>query len=131
MGLGEWGGGLSAVALTMPGDWVVGSLLSNVWANSGDDAKKDINLFTWQYFINYNIPGGNGLYLLSAPIMTADWNAGSSDRWTVPIGGGIGKIFKIGNQSVNGQVSAYYNVEKPEFGPDWQLRLQLQFLFPQ
>ena len=63
--------------------------------------------------------------------MTADWNASSSDRWTVPFGGGIGKIFKIGNQPVNAQVSAYYNVEKPEFGPDWQLRLQLQFLFPQ
>ena len=131
LGLGEWGGGLSAVALTMPGDWVIGSLISNVWADSGDDTKKDINLFTWQYFVNYNIPGGNGLYLVSAPIITADWNAGSSDRWTVPFGGGIGKIFKIGNQPVNAQVSEYYNVEKPEFGPDWQLRLQLQFLFHQ
>ena len=123
LGNGDWGGGLSAVLLGMPGHWVVGSLFSNVWAN-------DLNLFTWQYFINYNIPNGNGLYLVSAPIMTANWDADSGDRWTIPVGGGIGKIFKIGKQPVNGQVSAYYNVEKPKFGADWQLRLQLQFLFP-
>jgi hypothetical protein len=123
LGAGNWGGGLSAVFLGMPGNWVVGSLFSNVWA-------QDVNQFTWQYFINYNIPNSNGLYLTSAPIITANWEADSGDRWTVPFGGGVGKIFKIGKQPVNGQVSAYYNVDKPEFGADWQLRLQLQLLFP-
>lgn len=123
LGAGSWGGGLSAVFLTMPGNWVVGSLFSNVWA-------QDVNLFTWQYFINYNIPNSNGLYLTTAPIVTANWEAGSSDRWTVPFGGGVGKIFKIGKQPLNGQISAYYNAEKPDFGAEWQLRLQLQFLFP-
>jgi hypothetical protein len=24
----------------------------------------------------------------------------------------------------------YYNIVKPDFGPDWQLRLQAQFMFP-
>jgi hypothetical protein len=123
LGAGNWGGGLSAVFLSMPGNWVVGSLFSNVWA-------QDVNLFTWQYFINYNIPNSNGLYLTSAPIITANWEADSDDRWTVPFGGGVGKIFKIGKQPLNGQVSAYYNAEKPDSGADWQLRLQLQFLFP-
>ncbi len=63
-------------------------------------------------------------------IMNVNWEANSDDTWTVPFGGGFGKIFKIGNQPLNAQASAYYNVEKPEFGADWQLRLQLQFLFP-
>lgn len=129
LGVGEWGAGLSAVILGMPGDWVVGSLFSNVWSAENDDGDK-VNLFTWQYFINYNIPDGNGLYLTTAPIITANWEAESGNQWTVPFGGGVGKIFKIGKQPVNGQVSAYYNAEKPEFGADWQLRLQLQFLFP-
>jgi hypothetical protein len=48
----------------------------------------------------------------------------------VPFGGGIGKIFRIGKQPVNAQVQAFYNVAKPDKGPDWTLRLQLQFLFP-
>jgi len=36
----------------------------------------------------------------------------------------------LAKQPMNGQVSAYYNVEKPDSGADWQLRVQLQFLFP-
>jgi hypothetical protein len=130
LGDDEWGGGVSVVLLTQPGNWVVGSLFSNVWTPEEDDGGRAVNLFTWQYFINYNIPGGNGLYLTTAPINTANWEADSKNQWTIPVGGGVGKIFKIGKQPVNGQISAYYNVEKPTFGADWQLRLQLQFLFP-
>jgi len=127
LGSDKWGAGASVVLLAMPGKWVVGSLFSNVWsfAGSGD---QDINLFTWQYFLNYNLP--KGWYLTSAPIITANWEADSDNTWTIPFGGGFGKIFKIGKQPINGQVQAFYNVEKPENGPDWQLRLQLQFLFP-
>ena len=93
LGSDKWGIGPSAVFLTMPGHWVIGSLFGNIWSidGSGDD---DINLFTWQYFINYNMP--NGWYLTSAPIITANWEADSDNRWTVPFGGGVGKIFKIG-----------------------------------
>jgi hypothetical protein len=129
-GAGEWGGGISAVVLGMPGNWVVGSLFSNVWTPKEDDGNRAVNLFTWQYFINYNIPDSNGLYLTSAPIINANWERDKDNRWTVPFGGGVGKIFKLGKQPVNGQVSAYYIAEKPQFGADWQLRLQLQFLFP-
>lgn len=127
LGSDKWGAGASVVALAMPGNWVVGSLLSNVWsvAGSGD---QDINLFTWQYFINYNLP--NAWYLTSAPIITANWEADSDNRWTVPFGGGVGKVFKIGKQPVNTQVSVYKNVESPDLGAEWQYRLQLQFLFP-
>ncbi len=125
LGAGEWGAGPSAVVLTIRGPWVVGSLFSNVWSFTGDE---QVNLFTWQYFVNYNLD--DGWYLTSAPVITANWEADSDNTWTVPFGGGVGKIFKIGNQPLNAQASAYYNVEKPEFGADWQLRLQLQFLFP-
>jgi hypothetical protein len=125
LGSDTWSGGVSVVGLVMPGKWVVGSLLSNVWDFSGD---QDVNFFTWQYFINYNM--SNGWYLTSAPIITANWEADSGNQWTVPFGGGVGKIFKIGKQNLNAQVQAFYNVEKPEHAPDWQLRLQLQFLFP-
>jgi hypothetical protein len=127
LGSDQWGAGASVVLLAMPGQWVVGSLFSNVWSFSGSGAQ-DINLFTWQYFINYNM--ANGWYLTSAPIITANWEAESENRWTVPFGGGFGKIFKIGKQPLNAQASAYYNVESPTFGADWQLRVQLQFLFP-
>ena len=144
LGANKWGAGPSVVLLTMPGNWVIGSLFSNIWsfAGSGNDginmfpegsswsdkADKDVNLFTWQYFLNYNLP--KGWYLTSAPIITANWEEDGDNRWTVPFGGGLGKLFKIGNQPINGQIQAFYNVWKPDNGADWQLRLQLQFLFP-
>jgi len=127
LGNEKWSLGPSVVVLTMPGKWVIGSLFSNVWSFAGS-GQQDVNFFTWQYFINYNM--ANGWYLTTAPIITANWEADSGNTWTVPFGGGVGKIFRIGKQSFNAQVSAYSNVEKPEFGADWQLRLQLQLLFP-
>ncbi|MDG1461987.1 MAG: neuromedin U [Gammaproteobacteria bacterium] len=127
LGSDKWGAGASVVLLAMPGNWVIGSLFSNVWSVGGS-GNQDINLFTWQYFINYNLP--KSWYLTSAPIITANWEANSKNRWTVPIGGGVGKIFRIGKQPFNAQVSAYNNIEAPEFGADWQFRLQLQLLFP-
>jgi len=125
LGAGEWGAGPSAVVLTMRGPWVVGSLFSNVWSFTGDT---EVNLFTWQYFVNYNLD--DGLYLTSAPLITANWEADSDNTWTIPFGGGVGKIFRIGKQPINSSISAYYNVEKPDFGAEWQMRLQVQFLFP-
>lgn len=127
LGNDKWSLGPSVVVLTMPGKWVIGSLISNVWSIGGS-GEQDVNFFTWQYFINYNMD--NGWYLTSAPIITANWEADSNNTWTVPFGGGVGKIFRIGKQPLNAQVSAYYNVEKPASGADWELRLQLQMMFP-
>ncbi len=82
-----------------------------------------------QPIINYNF--AEGWYATSSPEITADWKASSDDRWTIPIGGGFGKIFKIWGQAMNGQVQAFYNVESPDdVGGDWTIRVQLQMLFP-
>ena len=54
----------------------------------------------------------------------------SSERWTIPVGGGIGRVFRIGKQPINAALKAYYNVQSPTTGSDWQLQFQIQFLFP-
>jgi hypothetical protein len=128
LGAEKYSAGVSVVGLTMPGNWVVGGLVSNVWSYAGDDDREDVNAFLFQYFINYNF--ASGWYLTSAPIMTADWEAPSSDRWTVPLGGGVGKIVRFGKQPVNINSQIFYNVEKPRGGPDWQWRFQFQLMFP-
>ena len=46
------------------------------------------------------------------------------------MGGGVGKLFKIGSQKMNTKLEAYYNVEKPDGAPDWSMSWTLQFLFP-
>ena len=78
--------------------------------------------------MNYNLKGGT--YLTSAPILTANWEADSGNKWTVPLGGGIGHIFHLGKLPLNSQIGAYYNVVRPDDGPSWQLRVQVQLMFP-
>ncbi len=127
LGSGEWSAGPAAVALTMQGHWVIGALANQQWSYAGW-GDQDVSAVLIQPFINYNLP--HGWYLNSVPIMTANWEANSDDRWTVPIGGGVGKIQRIGRLPVNFQLGAYWNVVKPDNGPDWQLRFQVQFMLP-
>ena len=49
LGLDTWAAGLGAVALAMPGKWVIGGLLSNIWSVGGGDA--DINLLLITTFL--------------------------------------------------------------------------------
>lgn len=130
LGNKNWGMGLSGVVLRIEkGDpWVYGVLANNIWSLSSDKQGGSYNNGLIQPFINYNYPGG--FYLTSSPMITVNWKANSSDRWTVPLGGGVGKIFHLGRLPVNTQLAVYYNVVKPDFGPNWQIRAQVQFMFP-
>ncbi|MFO1117287.1 MAG: hypothetical protein U1E28_16515 [Beijerinckiaceae bacterium] len=129
LGTGKWSAGPAAVAVIMPGHWVIGLLINNMWSFAGDWDRKRVSQMTAQYFINYNMPGG--WYLVSAPIVTANWVAKPGQQWTVPFGGGVGRVFRIGEQPVNAQIGAYYNAVRPHEGAKWQLRAQLSFLFPE
>ena len=126
LGNKRWAMGPSVVFVATPGDWVMGSLFSNIW-DVGGYGNNDTNIFTWQYFVNYNFPD---FYLTTSPIITADWENSRDDTWTVPFGGGIGKLWKLGGPPINTQLQAFYNVEKPPGAAEWQLRLQVQMLFP-
>lgn len=120
--------GPAAVALAQPGPWVIGSLVRQLWSFAGDSDRQDVSQLLIQPFVNYNMD--QGWYLVSSPIVTANWKADSDDTWTVPAGGGFGTIFRIGDQPINAQLQGFYNVEHPQFGPEWVMRFQLQFLFP-
>jgi hypothetical protein len=139
IGSGKLSLGPAAVALTMQGNWVVGALMNNQWSVAGWGSGH-VNQMLIQPFINYNLP--RGWYFASAPIMTANWAAAKAgDVWTVPLGGGVGKLFRLGDiiplkgdaiakLPINTQLQFFGNVAKPEFGSDWQLRFQVQLLFP-
>jgi hypothetical protein len=128
LGSGKWSAGPAVVALTIQGHWVLGALANNQWSFAGWGSQ-NVNQMLIQPFINYNLP--HGWYVTTSPIITANWEANSDNRWTVPLGAGLGKIVKLGKLPVNLQLSAYYNVVTPkEFGADWQLRFQFQFLLP-
>jgi len=128
-GTEKWSAGPSAVVLVQPGEWTFGILANNTWSFAGNSERSDVNHMLINLFIVRQL--GNGLYVNTAPIITADWMKPSSDRWIVPIGAGGGKLFMLGGKlPFNLQTQLYYNVVRPDAGPQWQWRLQMQILLP-
>ncbi len=130
LGNKNWGLGPSAVVLHIEkgSPWVYGVLVNNIWSltsdkqggaysNGLDPAVRQLQFRRRAVFDE-------------RPILTVDWKAENSQQWTVPVGGGVGKIFHIGKLPVNTQISAYYNVVRPDDGANWQIRAQVQLMFP-
>jgi hypothetical protein len=130
LGTGKLSIGPTVVALVQPKRWTLGALVNNLWSIAGPCGRPDVNSMTLQYFINYNLK--KGYYLSWQPIVTANWNSASGNVWLVPIGGGIGRIMRLGFQPVNVTIQAYANVKRPDItpSPTWQFKFQLAFLYP-
>ena len=125
----KWSAGPSFLALVQPGEWTFGALINNAWSFAGDSERDDVNHMLLNLFIVRQL--GEGWYINSAPIITADWTVDQDDRWIVPLGAGGGKLVFLGGKlPLNIQTQVYYNVVRPDFGPEWQWRFQLQVLLP-
>jgi hypothetical protein len=125
---GTWSAGVASVALAVEGVRLYGALPSERCALAGAVDRGNANAFLVQPFVNYNLL--DGWYLTSVPVIRADWTAPPGQRWTVPVGGGIGRIARIRDMPLSFQAGYYYNVERPDGGPDWALSFQLRLLFP-
>jgi len=129
MTTGQWCAGPSVVGLKMDGHWVYGALANYISSYAGQSDRGAVSQWLIQPFVNYNM--ADGWYLTSAPIITANMMADTSDRWTVPIGGGAGRLIRINKVPVNFSLQGFYNVARPDAGPDWSIRFQIQLLLPQ
>jgi len=127
LGSDSFGLGPTAVIFYAKDSWSAGMVLQNVWSLGGEGDNR-VNVFAAQYIFNYNLP--NGWFLMSNATITGNWLADSDNRWTVPVGGGFGKIFNIGKQPVSLSVQAFDNVVKPTGGANWSGMVQFSFLFP-
>ena len=128
-GTQKWSAGPSFLILKQPGDWTFGVLINNAWSFAGNKERDDVNHMFLNLFIVRQL--GDGWYVNSAPIITADWKADKGQQWIVPIGAGGGKLVYLGGKlPLNLQTQLYYNVVRPDFGPEWQWRFQAQILLP-
>jgi hypothetical protein len=128
LGSGKWSVGPSVVVLVQPGKWTLGGLWNNAWSFAGHEDREDVNQMLFQYFINYNL--SKGYFLTWQPTITANWKAPDGSKYVVPVGGGIGRIMKLGVQPVNIGAQVYANPVHPPGGSPWSLRLQFTMLFP-
>ena len=96
LGINKWGGGPVVVVLTTQGPLLVGFLVQNVWAGTTGTSMtlQRVNTLTIEPFVFYNLPAG--WFLTYRPIITADWTVDEHNRWTVPLGGGFGRVLPVG-----------------------------------
>jgi hypothetical protein len=129
-GQNRWGFGPS-VAFTWQGSipWTFGFVTNNVWGfGAPPDGSSRSNSLMLNPIITYRF--GDGWSISSSPNITANWASTNNKRWTVPVGAGIGKAFKIGTLPMTIKAEAYYNVVRPgDNGPVWAAQLTLTFLF--
>lgn len=128
LGSEKWSAGPTAVFLTQDETWTFGALIRQTWSFAGASSRGEVNQFLLQPFVNYRL--GDGWYLNSAPILTANWTANAGNQWTIPLGGGAGRVFQIGQQPINMRLEAYGNAQAPQNAPDWQTKFTVQLLFP-
>jgi hypothetical protein len=133
LGIDQWATGPALIVGAQPGNWSIFGLFDNIWSFAGSGSE-DINLFNFQYQAVYLFPEG-GLFpkdwfFITNWTIGADWEAPDNDRWTVPIGGGLGKQFKIGEHQFQAYGQLGYNVVRPS-GDDasWRGVLALTWVF--
>lgn len=125
---GKWAAGPDAVALVMPGKWVMGALVTQLWSFAGPATTgRNVNSFLLQPFVNYNLK--HGWALSTAPIVTANW-AAAQNKWALPVGGGIANTFKDGDQLMQLSVQYYTWVTRPLASPQTDLKITWSLLWP-
>jgi len=105
-----------------------GAFVRDTWSIAGNDSRADVHSFLIQPLLRYKL--SDGWFLSSTPAITANWNAPSAQRWTIPLGGGIGRKIKTGNHSMGLNLQFYRMIEKPDAAPDWMAQVILSFSIP-
>jgi hypothetical protein len=128
LGSGKWSAGPALRVAWRPGKWNLGAFAVYLWSYAGDLDRSDVSQLMIRPLIRRQL--GDGWYLTSNPIITANANASSGQRWVVPLGGGIGKRFDLGSSEIAVAVHAYANVIKPDGAPDGLFRVDLVVPIP-
>lgn len=128
IGTGKWSIGPELAIYYLLDNWMVGSLIDNLWSFAGDAQRPSVNTFQFQYLVSYVFD--SGWYVATNPSITANWNSPGNEQWTVPFGVGGGRVVKFGQQPLNIAMYGYYNAVRPAgTGPNWQVELQMEWLF--
>ena len=97
------------------------------FGESRDDQKKINQLFGKAFFIYEYSENWNLVYV---PLgLSHSWDAPNDDDWTVPIGGGVRKLFEVHGQKMGLQVEGLDYVSRKPKDPEWELRATIEFLY--
>jgi hypothetical protein len=122
-----------AGVLAYMGDRYILAGLSQNWfsvANrDGGSDRSDVE-FSWlQVIYQWNLP--KGWQVGGKPVITADWDASSDDRWNVPIGLGVWKALRLGKMPLKiGAEVQYSVVHQDTLGQRWNFAITIDPVIP-
>jgi hypothetical protein len=106
LGSGKWQAGLAAAAVhPMAGGSVLGALFTWQHSFAGQQARSGTSLFTFQPNATFSL--GGGYYVRSSGTWSFDAVA---DRYLIPLGVGVGKVFRAGNAVANAFIEPQFSV---------------------
>jgi hypothetical protein len=122
----KWGLGPTGVALKQEGPWTYGALANHIWSVGGPSGRPDVNSTFVQPFLIYTTPSAWSFVLQAEA--TYDWERSDA---SIPIGAFVGKVTKIGGQTVQFLGGPRYYASHFDNGPkDWGFRFAVVLLFP-
>jgi hypothetical protein len=127
LGSGKFSIGPAAMIVYQPRNWALSLQAQQVWSVFGSAGRHHVSQMIIKPTINYNL--SNGWYLLSNMEVIANWTSSPEQRWTVPVGAGVGKLFAIGENAIDARVESYYNAVTPDAGPTWSIGASFSFIF--
>lgn len=123
LGSGKWSAG-PALRLTYRTErWNLGSVFGQLWSFAGQSDRHDVSQLMIRGAIRYQLP--EKWFLVSSPIVTANWNASGSQRWLVPLGGGIGRTFRVNKSPWSWSIQGYHYSVRPTSAPEWAVRFAI------
>jgi hypothetical protein len=131
LGPGEVGAGPTAAVLVQSQLLTLGLLGVQTWSFGGTSGRPDISRLSVMYVVALHLP--RGWFIHTAPVLSANWNASSwRDTFTIPVGGGGGKVVRLGEVPLSVSVAAYWNVVRPATlpAPSGDVQAQVALLLP-
>lgn len=126
LGTRKWSTGLAGTGTLVKGPIVAGVRANHLWSFAGKDDRPDVNRSTVEYYLYANL--GQGWWVGTSPVNIADWEAASGEEWTIPVGGGFGKVVMNGRIPINLKLEAYSYTRAPPDSADWLLMLGIELL---
>jgi len=128
LGSGKWAIGPAVRLAYRTGSWNIGAVAGNRWSFAGDADRAEVNQLMVRGLVRRKLP--NDWFFVSAPIITANWNAPSGERWLLPLGGGFGRVFNINSRPWSWSIQGYYNVIRPDMAPEYAVRVAMVAALP-
>ncbi len=128
LGTEKWSAGPTAVVLKQQGGWTYGALVNQLWSFAGNTTRSDVSQFYIQPFVAYTTHRVWTMTVSSES--TANWEADSGERWTVPVILSVSRLSTFGIFPASYQIGAGVYTVTPTGGPSWKARFAISVLLP-